>query len=176
MRQVLTAARAERNAQEVPAIEGREGILIPKVDTEELGPYEFLQFFRDTLRVNIMATKGLKIGFYYAQRSSMNEFVVPRSKQNPLVLIRYMQSGQRGAFEDEATHEILKEPGKPGDFKPFLRIQHPIGLKYLEIEPANEESLTFHSRWDSYGEFGEVSNRDTRTLGHIATDFIELVS
>jgi hypothetical protein len=151
--------------------------LIPKVDTEQLSPIEFLQFFRDTLGANIKEFQDRNIGFFYTRANPITwRFAIPSSEQSPMMLMQYNQSGHQNPFGDKATHEVLIEPDEPGDFKPFLQIDHPINLRTLTVGPADGEGLTFYSRGGTCGEFGEGSVSNRQNLGRVATDFVELVS
>ncbi|HET7673594.1 MAG TPA: hypothetical protein VFK11_03730 [Candidatus Saccharimonadales bacterium] len=158
-------------------IEGRQGFLIPEVDTAELSPREFLQFFRDTLNANLEARSGRKLSFYYSRAYPFSQrFVLPSSEDHPLVLMQYEQSGWQNSFGDKATHDILVEPKEPGDFEPFLQINHPVELQTLTVSPASGGGLTFYSRGGTTGEFGEGSPAERQNLGRVASDFVELVS
>jgi hypothetical protein len=158
-------------------IEGRQGFLIPEVDTAELSPSEFLQFFRGTLNANLEARSGRKVSFYYSRGYPFSQrFVLPSSEDNPLILMQYGQSGHQNSFGDKATHDILVEPDEPGDFESFLHIDHPVELQTLTISPANGEGLTFYSRGGTTGEFGEGTPAERQNLGQVASDFIELVA
>ncbi|HEX5456399.1 MAG TPA: hypothetical protein VFW77_03475 [Candidatus Saccharimonadales bacterium] len=158
-------------------IEGRQGFLIPEVDTAQLSPSEFLQFFRDALNANLEASTGRKASFYFSRAYPFSQrFVLPSSENHPLILMQYSQSGHQNSFGDKATHDILVEPEKPGDFEPFLQINHPVELQTLAISPANGEGLIFYSRGGTTGEFGEGTPAERHNLGRVASDFVELVS
>lgn len=171
-------------AEQQEFITGRKGVLIPKIDTEELGPNEFFQFFHNTLRANIKTLEGREVGVPPCFSPPTEELVIPSSEESPLVLMRY--------HTEKRLHEILKEPDILGKFSLFLRIQEKHGIYYSDsktqfsINTSDGRRLFFFTdpqrelasdspRWlVSYGR--EASDKDRRALGSIATDFIELVS
>lgn len=168
-------------------IEGREGILIPKTSTQRLSPALLADFFISTLRANLQ---------FYEGRDPLNtdqprkfppidRFVIPASENEPLVMLEYALTtgGKQG---NNRVFEVLKDRGKPGDLEKFLRIQWPKGLKSLDVSTLDGEDLSFSYQNEISGGAGWTQEcDDERTpisaeteykLGHIATNFTELVS
>jgi hypothetical protein len=170
-------------------VTGREGLFIPKVDTKELGPSEFLRFFRDTLAININEQESRDVNFHPEPNHLGEELVIPGSEDenSGLVYLRYRQGGH-GKFPTSETFEVLTPPRELScSFGSFLRIYNTIDLKILDITKSSGERLAFTSKWSPHGssdpariwldrENEEVGEKDRKTLGSIATDFVKLVS
>jgi len=167
---------------------GREGLQIPNIDTAEVAPENFLDFFRGVLITNGIPEVGrmnasqVKDGNH---RSVSKDLVVPATEDKPLVVLRYTYDpgGYYGNGPLKESHAVMTPPEKVGEFQDLLRFDY--DREYLRVFHSDERRrfrrkieqfiTTPTPDWEN-SRSRVLEPEDMAWLGGIVTDFLDRVS